>query len=76
MADKSPFSGSGFSSDEFSPEERAQIREMKHNVELTWAGTKWLSDMLNGGRSLVAIITALALIGAAIAYLNNIGIFG
>ena len=75
MANEPPFSGKGLERDEFTENERQQHREMFREISQAWPSIKWLDNIRNGGRSLGAVVTGLMLIGAALAYLSDRGVF-
>lgn len=70
-----PFKGDDFSSDEFTGEDRASIREMKNKVSKRWNTVEGIDDLAKGGKRVAVIIGVCGSIGVAMAYLVRIGVF-
>ena len=70
-----PFKGVGFSSDEFTGEDRASIREMKYKVSKRWYTLEGLDDLAKGGKRVAVIAGICGSLGGGMAYLVKLGVF-
>lgn len=78
------FSGEGFDRDDFSPTERAQIRDRNHHFDrnfltrekfLEETGLKWVANMAVGFPAFLKVFVVISTIGASVLTLYNMGFF-
>lgn len=86
MNEKKPlhFTGDGFSQEEFTPEDRAKMRERHHFIDrhflqpeefLQETGLSWFSRMARGFPAFVKMFAVISIIGAGVMAAKQLGIF-
>lgn len=75
MADNH-FNGKGFSQEPLTPEETAEHRHFINEARETWQTVIGMDQLNKGAKALGKIIGGAAVLGAGVAWLINMGIFG
>lgn len=86
MNEKDPmrFTGEGFSKEEFTPEDRARMRERHHFFDrhflhtdefLNQTGLSWFSKMARGFPAFVKMFATISIIGAGYMAAKQLGLF-
>ena len=69
------FDGKGFDKDDFTPEERAEIRHAHKELRTAWPQILTFVQVWRGMRSMVLIFTTLAVLGGGLGWMAKQGWF-
>ena len=70
------FDGRGFSQEPLTPEENAEQRHFINEAREKWPTVTGMDQLNNGAKAFAKVIGAAAVLGAGVAWLINMGIFG
>ena len=70
-----PFKGNGFAREEFSEEERAQMREALNKLRAAWPFVQAGAEIRSGAIRIAGIVAVGGGVGAAVAVAIKMGLF-